>query len=90
MVFNQPVVYELKNAGADHAVHRPEGPHRDRPRPGAACGEGDAGQLSGAGQSGGRGDSGATLVEFAELGHSPQVQDPKQFNAALLKALKSH
>jgi len=29
------------------------------------------------------------LVEFAELGHSPQVQDPKQFNAALLKALKS-
>jgi pimeloyl-ACP methyl ester carboxylesterase len=57
MVFNQPVVYELKNAGADHAVHRPEGPHRDRARPGAACGEGDAGQLSGAGQSGGRGDS---------------------------------
>ena len=31
----------------------------------------------------------ATLVEFAELGHSPQVQDPKQFNSALLKALKS-
>ena len=30
----------------------------------------------------------ATLVEFAELGHSPQVQDPKQFNSALLKALK--
>ena len=27
--------------------------------------------------------------EFAELGHSPQVQDPKQFNSALLKALKS-
>ena len=32
---------------------------------------------------------GATLIEFAELGHSPQVQDPKQFNAALLKSLKS-
>ena len=33
--------------------------------------------------------SGSTLVEFAALGHSPQVQDPKQFNAALLKALES-
>jgi pimeloyl-ACP methyl ester carboxylesterase len=30
---------------------------------------------------------GARLVEFAELGHSPQVQDPGRFNAALLQAL---
>jgi pimeloyl-ACP methyl ester carboxylesterase len=30
---------------------------------------------------------GAKLVVFPELGHSPQVQDPAQFNAALLKAL---
>ncbi|MEQ4574698.1 MAG: alpha/beta hydrolase [Gammaproteobacteria bacterium] len=30
---------------------------------------------------------GAKLVEFPELGHSPQVQDPARFNAALLKAL---
>lgn len=33
---------------------------------------------------------GATLVEFADLGHSPQVQDPPRFNAALLKALSAH
>ncbi len=33
---------------------------------------------------------GATLVTFDDLGHSPQVQDPKRFNAALLKALKEN
>jgi pimeloyl-ACP methyl ester carboxylesterase len=30
---------------------------------------------------------GATLITFPELGHSPQVQDPQQFNAALLDSL---
>ena len=30
---------------------------------------------------------GASLVTFAELGHSPQVEDRDRFNAALLKAL---
>ena len=30
---------------------------------------------------------GAKLVEFPELGHSPQVQDPKRFNASLVQAL---
>ena len=33
---------------------------------------------------------GATLIEFADLGHSPQVQDPERFNAALVKALSEH
>ncbi|HEY6912083.1 MAG TPA: alpha/beta hydrolase [Myxococcales bacterium] len=28
-----------------------------------------------------------TLVEFPELGHAPQIQDPKQFHAALLERL---
>lgn len=31
--------------------------------------------------------SNATLVTWPELGHSPQVQDAKRFNEALLKAL---
>ncbi|MGQ0672858.1 MAG: alpha/beta fold hydrolase [Hyphomicrobium sp.] len=30
----------------------------------------------------------AKLVTFSDLGHSPQVQDPAAFNAALLEALK--
>ena len=30
---------------------------------------------------------GATLVEFADLGHSPQVEAPERFNKALLDAL---
>ena len=33
---------------------------------------------------------GATLVSFEDLGHSPQVQDPARFNAALLKAISQH
>ncbi|OJY89060.1 MAG: alpha/beta hydrolase [Lysobacterales bacterium 63-13] len=32
----------------------------------------------------------AQLIEFADLGHSPQVQDPERFNAALIKALALH
>ena len=28
------------------------------------------------------------LIEFAELGHSPQIQDPARFHKALLEALK--
>ncbi len=30
---------------------------------------------------------GATLVEFPDLGHAPQIQDPAAFHAALLKGL---
>jgi pimeloyl-ACP methyl ester carboxylesterase len=29
----------------------------------------------------------ATLVEFPELGHAPQIQDPAQFHRALLEGL---
>lgn len=31
---------------------------------------------------------GATLVTFADLGHSPQIQDPQRFHEALLKGLE--
>jgi pimeloyl-ACP methyl ester carboxylesterase len=31
----------------------------------------------------------ARLVEFPDLGHAPQIQDPAAFHAALLEGLKS-
>ncbi|WP_448651446.1 alpha/beta fold hydrolase [Pseudomonas fluorescens] len=31
----------------------------------------------------------ATLVEFEDLGHSPQIEDPDRFHAALLQGLKA-
>jgi len=31
---------------------------------------------------------GAKLVEFPELGHAPQIQDPTAFHQALLERLK--
>lgn len=33
--------------------------------------------------------AGAKLIEFDDLGHSPQVEAPQRFNAALLKALSA-
>ena len=30
----------------------------------------------------------ATLIEFAGLGHAPQMEEPARFHQALLKALK--
>jgi pimeloyl-ACP methyl ester carboxylesterase len=32
----------------------------------------------------------ARLVRFADLGHSPQIQDPARFHAALLEGLQQH
>jgi pimeloyl-ACP methyl ester carboxylesterase len=32
---------------------------------------------------------GSTLVEFPELGHAPQIQDPAAFHQALLQKLKT-
>lgn len=43
--------------GADHVVHRPEGPHRHRQGSGAVGGGETARRLPGAGQARGRGDS---------------------------------
>ncbi|XYK59604.1 alpha/beta fold hydrolase [Serratia sarumanii] len=30
----------------------------------------------------------ATLIEFAGLGHAPQMEEPERFHQALLKALQ--
>ncbi len=88
MVFNQPVVYELPKLTVPTtlfiglkdrtAIGRDAAPPQVRARIGnyPALGKQAAAVIPG-----------ATLVEFADLGHSPQVQDPVRFNTALLKAL---
>lgn len=88
MIFTQPVYYEFKDLqtpttlmigtadttaiGSDIA---PPAVKADRP-------------LRGAGQTGGEADPHATLIEFAGLGHAPQMEEPARFHQALLKALQ--
>jgi pimeloyl-ACP methyl ester carboxylesterase len=90
MVFNQPVVYELKNVQVPTTLFIGQ---KDRTAIGRdlapASVKATLGNYPALGKAAAAAIPGATLVEFAELGHSPQVQDPKQFNAALLKSLKS-
>ncbi|WCE04701.1 alpha/beta hydrolase [Pseudoxanthomonas sp. JBR18] len=88
MVYNQPVVYELSDIKVlttlfiglkdRTAVGKGKAPPEIRATLGnyPVLGKRAAGAIPG-----------ATLVEFADLGHSPQVADPARFNAALLKAL---
>ncbi|MDG2525454.1 alpha/beta hydrolase [Stenotrophomonas sp. HITSZ_GD] len=88
MVFNQPVVYELPQLAVPTtlfiglkdrtAIGRDAAPPQVRAR---------IGDYPALGKRAAAAIPGATLVEFADLGHSPQVQDPARFNAALLKAL---
>lgn len=88
MVYNQPVLYEfpriqvpttlligqLDRTAVDKALLAPELAQR----------LGDYPQL---GQRAARLIPNANLVEFNDLGHSPQVEAPQRFNAALLEAL---
>lgn len=88
MVFNQPVIHELPQLRVattlligqkdNTAIGKALAPPQVRAKLGdyPALGRRAAAVIPA-----------ATLVEFAELGHSPQVQDPVRFNAALLEAL---
>lgn len=88
MVFNQPVVYELPKLAVPTtlfiglkdrtAIGRDKAPAEVRQR---------IGDYPTLGRRAAQAIPGAKLVEFADLGHSPQVQDPARFNAALLQSL---
>ncbi|KAF1016099.1 MAG: Lipase 1 [Stenotrophomonas maltophilia] len=90
MVFNQPVVYELKHLTVPTTLFIGQVDRtaigRDRASPELKATLGNYPVL---GKAAAAAIPGATLVAFDGLGHSPQVQDPKQFNAALLKVLKT-
>jgi len=88
MLFTQPVVYELEH------IHSPTllivggrdrtAPFRQFAPPDAARRMGDYPQLA---REAVRRIPNARLIEFADLGHAPQLQDPQRFNDALLQAI---
>lgn len=90
MVFNQPVVYELKDIRVPTTLFIGQTDRtaigRDLAPPAVKATLGDYPAL---GKAAAGTIPGAQLVEFADLGHSPQVQDPAAFNAALLRFLSA-
>jgi len=88
MVYSQPVVYELPRIRVPTtlfiglkdrtAIGKDAAPDAIKAR---------LGNYPELGKQAAAAIPGAKLVEFADLGHSPQVQDPERFNKALLKAL---
>lgn len=90
MVFNQPVVYELKELRVPTTLFIGQKDRtaigRDLAPPVLKATLGDYPRL---GRAAAAAIPGARLVEFEQLGHSPQVQDPGRFNAALLEAVRT-
>ncbi|WP_232310296.1 alpha/beta fold hydrolase [Pseudoxanthomonas mexicana] len=88
MVFNQPVVYEFPRIAAPTTLFIGL---KDRTAIGKDLAAADVakrlGDYPALGRRAAAAIPGATLVEFADLGHSPQVEDPARFNADLLKAI---
>jgi pimeloyl-ACP methyl ester carboxylesterase len=88
MVFNQPVVYELPRIQVPTALIIGQ---RDR----TAIGKDRApselakrlGRYPTLGKRAAAAIPNAKLIELADLGHSPQVEAPERFNAALLQLL---
>jgi pimeloyl-ACP methyl ester carboxylesterase len=88
MIYTQPVVYELENISVptllligdkdNTAIGKDLAPAAIRATLGryAELGKRAAARIHG-----------ARLVEFPDLGHAPQMQDPQAFHAALLKGL---
>jgi pimeloyl-ACP methyl ester carboxylesterase len=89
MVFNQPVVYEFPKLTVPTTLFIGQ---KDRTAIGKDLAPPDLAKRLGDYPALGKRTAttipGATLIEFAELGHSPQVEDPQRFNAALLRALE--
>lgn len=88
MVFNQPVVHEFPRITVPTTLFIGQKDRtaigKDLASPELAKRLGDYPAL---GKRTAAAIPGATLVEFDDLGHSPQVEAPARFNAALLDAL---
>ena len=88
MVFNQPVVHEFPRVAVPTTLFIGQKDRtaigKDLASPELAKRLGDYPAL---GKRAAAAIPGATLVEFDDLGHSPQVEAPARFNAALLDAV---
>ncbi len=88
MVFNQPVVHELRRITVPTVLMIGEKDNtaigKTRADPVLKATLGDYPKLA---REAAARISGATLITYPDYGHSPQVQDPKRFNADLIKAL---
>jgi pimeloyl-ACP methyl ester carboxylesterase len=90
MIYTQPVCYELENIAVptvlmigdkdNTAIGKDLAPLAVREK---------LGQYAILGKLAADRIPGARLVEFAELGHAPQMQDPKVFHEALLQKIAS-
>jgi pimeloyl-ACP methyl ester carboxylesterase len=88
MIYTQPVVYEfpllkmpvllLIGTRDNTAIGKDAAPADVRPQ---------LGNYAALGKRAAKAIPHATLVEFGEMGHAPQMQDPAAFHAALLKGL---
>lgn len=91
MIFNQPVLYEFPRLRVPTTLLIGQRDRtaigKDLAPPELAKRLGDYPQL---GQRAARLIPNANLVEFIDLGHSPQVEAPERFNTALLQALQHH
>jgi len=89
MIYTQPVFYELENVEPptllmigqkdNTAIGKDAAPPELKPK---------LGQYPRLGKEAARRIPHATLVEFPELGHAPQIQDPARFHEALLEGLR--
>jgi pimeloyl-ACP methyl ester carboxylesterase len=88
MILSQPVVYEFEQIAVPTVLMIGEKDvtaiGKDRAPPELAKALGIYPQLA---RSAHHRIKGSVLVTFPELGHSPQVQDPAQFNRALIEQL---
>ncbi|WP_441819756.1 alpha/beta fold hydrolase [Lysobacter sp. TAB13] len=90
MVFTQPVVHEFPNLRVPTTLFIGQ---RDRTAINRDLASDELktrlGQYPQLGRAAARTIPGATLIEFEDLGHSPQVEAPQRFNAALLDRLNA-
>jgi pimeloyl-ACP methyl ester carboxylesterase len=88
MIFTQPVLYELEQIRPPTLLLIGQ---KDRTAPGATRAPSEIasklGNYPALGRAAAKRIAHATLVEFPELGHAPQIQAPAEFHDTLLKGL---